>query len=206
MELVKEAVAKEFTTEEERAKEHNALIDERFRLIQNSVENQFKNVTDFISATAYEEQQTYYAPQNEAVPTLQQRPTVTEYVRPNAAASSLFTMQTYERFRPEMQQASRVENKTEEKAVAKQQSAYSLTPLAKTVMAAFAVVVATMMTVICVNTQTINKKTQVLQGLEMQKQELMEANEEIQRRIAQAQSEETIREYAQSQGMVQLGQ
>ena len=206
MELVKEAVAKEFTTEEERAKEHNALIDERFRLIQNSVENQFKNVTDFISATAYEEQQTYYAPQNEAVPTLQQRPTVTEYVRPNAAASPLFTMQTYERFRPEMQQASRVENKTEEKAVAKQQSAYSLTPLAKTVMAAFAVVVVTMMTVICVNTQTINKKTQVLQGLEMQKQELMEANEEIQRRIAQAQSEETIREYAQSQGMVQLGQ
>ena len=42
-----------------------------------------------------------------------------------------------------------------------------------------------------------------LRNLEQQREELVERNAEIQRRIEIAQSEETIREYALSQGMIQ---
>lgn len=60
-----------------------------------------------------------------------------------------------------------------------------------------------MLTLICVNTQILSRKSAELKDLERQRQELVERNEEIQRRIEDAQSEETIREYAISNGMIQ---
>ena len=70
-------------------------------------------------------------------------------------------------------------------------------------MAIFATVVVMMLTLICVNTQIIQRKSMQLRNLEQQREELVNRNEEIQRRIENAQSEETIREYALSQGMIQ---
>jgi hypothetical protein len=41
-----------------------------------------------------------------------------------------------------------------------------------------------------------------IQNLEQRKQQLIEENEELQRRLEIAQSDETIEEYAKSQGMI----
>jgi cell division protein FtsL len=204
MELVKEAVAVQTTSEEQKAKEHNALISERYRLLQNTIENQFAtNVTNFASTATYERTQTHYAPVANNTPTLQQRPTVTEYVRTQATNSPLFTMEKFERL-----QTAKPVTQVEEQVVSAQatQESYSLSPFAKMLMAAFTVTVAAMMTMICINTSSIAKKSEILQNLETQKLELMETNEEIQRRIAQAQSDDVIRQYAESQGMVPRGE
>jgi cell division protein FtsL len=93
----------------------------------------------------------------------------------------------------------------QEEATVKQLG-YSLSPLAKLVMAVFTMVIVAMLALICVNTQAINQKTIRIKNLEQQREELMEEHEDVQRRIADAKSEETIREYAQSQGMVQGAQ
>jgi cell division protein FtsL len=86
-------------------------------------------------------------------------------------------------------------------SVAKQ-AQYSLSTMAKVVMAAFAAVVILMLTLICVNTQTIERKSLQIRNLEQQREELIEKNAEVQRRIQEAQSEEAITEYALSQGMI----
>ena len=92
-----------------------------------------------------------------------------------------------------------------EEAVAVEES-YSLSSFAKLIMAAFTLAVVAMLTLACINTQTIQSKSIRLQNLEEKRQELLEKNEEIQRRIEEAKSDEVIREYATSQGMIQNGQ
>ena len=84
-----------------------------------------------------------------------------------------------------------------------QEAQYSLSNMAKVVMAVFAALVTVMLAVICINTQIINQKTLQLQALETQRAELLEENAEIQSRIMEARSEESIREYANSQGMIE---
>ena len=78
----------------------------------------------------------------------------------------------------------------------------ALNALAKFMIGVFSAVVVCAMTMICVNTNTIQQKSLRLRNLEEKREELMEQNEEIERRIANAKSEETIRQYAESQGMV----
>ena len=80
---------------------------------------------------------------------------------------------------------------------------YSLNAFAKKALAIFAAVVVTMLSVICVNTQIIQRQSIKLRNLEQKKEQLMEANEDLQRRIANAKSEETILDYAQSKGMIE---
>ncbi len=70
-------------------------------------------------------------------------------------------------------------------------------------MAAFAAVVIVMLTLICVNTQLIRQRTVEVQGLQAQNAALQEEYAELQSRIRDAVSEETIREYALSRGMIQ---
>ena len=88
-------------------------------------------------------------------------------------------------------------------AAAIEEAQYSLSRMAKIVMAAFATLVMVMLSVICINTQIISQKTLQLEALEAQRAALLEENAEIQSRIAQAKSEEVIREYAKSQGMIE---
>jgi hypothetical protein len=59
-----------------------------------------------------------------------------------------------------------------------------------------------MTALICVNSHVIRQKTIRIQNLEQKKEQLLEMNEEIQRRLEAAQSDETIAQYAQSQGMI----
>ena len=80
---------------------------------------------------------------------------------------------------------------------------YSLSNAAKTVIVTFAVAIVGMLTLIGVNTNAINQKRMNIEALETRKAELVEMSESGQERIQQATSEDTIREYAESQGMVQ---
>ena len=85
------------------------------------------------------------------------------------------------------------------------QEQYGLSPLAKIVMAAFSVAVVGMMSLIGVNSSIINQKQIKIKNLEQKREQLIEQHEEIQRRIEAAQSEESIMQWAQEQGLVPSG-
>ena len=81
---------------------------------------------------------------------------------------------------------------------------YSLSALAKVIMAIFAAVVIALISLIAYNSQVINRKMIKIKDLESKREQLLDQQEEIQSRIAMAQSEESILHWAQSQGMVQI--
>lgn len=181
---------------------HNAQIAERYKRLQNAEATQFAEANDTQMQTEYTVRASVLAPEKPAV-----EPQVTEFVR-ERIDSPVFTTEKFERagataqsvptmiqapvFTPTQSVATAVEAETQ----------YSLTRMAKMVMAAFAAVVVLMLTLICVNTQILNRQSVRIRNLEEQREELIERNEEIQSRIEAAQSEETIREYAISQGMI----
>jgi len=211
------------TVTEKEAQEHNALIKERYRRLQNAEASQFaeKEVNTIeentLRSADIARANTVYAPVFERTSAIEQTPQVTEYVRANVA-EPIFTAEKFERLEETAQENNVMSaNVTEipvsipvstpvmttENAMAER---YSLTTFAKMMITVFATLVLAMLTLICINTYTINQKTLQLQDLEARKAELIEQNEAIQRRIADAKSEETIRAYAESQGMVQNGQ
>ena len=201
MEAVRERMYTQ-VNEVEEAQKHNAMINERYLRLQNAVADQISNDTTAQTEAkvepVVEETPLYISPSN--VATLEQAPRVTEYVAPTAAA--LFTTQKFEAVKAyEETQTPPVEMLAPVQATETEVS-YSLTPLAKIVMAVFTFVIVAMLSVICVNTQIIRQKKVQLKNLEQKKEQLMEKSEELQRRIEAAKSEETIREYAQSQGIV----
>ena len=211
MELEKTAVA--VSDEMQKEREHNAQISERYRMLQNAIEDQFATPTNngvYQATATYAPSQTVFVPTFTApTQSVEQKPVVTEYVRTGVSDSAIFTAEKFDRFQSvEQNVAPAYVGETVsviEEAVVVEES-YSLSAFAKVVMAIFTLVVVAMLALACINTQTIEMKSIRLQNLEEKRQELMEKNEEIQRRIEEAKSEETIREYALSQGMIQNGQ
>ena len=142
------------------------------------------------------------------MPAIEQTPQVTEYVR-ERIQSPVFTTDKFNAVQEEQVvqraqtvQAPAVMPTVTTQAAVSQEASYSLSSFAKKAIVAFAATVTVMMSLICVNTHIINQKRAQLEGLQAQKQELIEQNAELQRRIEEATSEETIREYAISQGMI----
>lgn len=197
---------------------HNAQIKERYRRLAAAEERQFgedttQNATDYTvrASVLAPERPVFTSPSFEEVPKVEQTPQVTEFVR-ERIESPVFTTDKFNGVQEEVVTAQPVQAPVEipfagqapTMAVSvSQETQYSLSRMAKMVMAAFAAVVVMMLTVICINTQIINQKTMQLRNLEEQRAELMEQNAEIQRRIDEARSEETIKEYALSQGMIE---
>ncbi len=189
---------------------HNAMIKERYQKLQNAIAEQFAEETTTARASVIAPERPAYfdAPVVNDEAAVEQVPQVTEFLgsRPESpvftaekfngisdyATESAYAAVAAPTFAP-------VVKPLEITQVAKEES-YSLTPFAKVVMAVFTAVVVAMLTLISVNTQIIRQKSVRLQNLEEKKQELMEKNEEIQRQIEIAQSEETIRNYAASLG------
>ena len=198
-------------TQDREAELHNAGINERYRRLAEAEERQFgeSNATETTvrASVLAPERPVFISPTAENIPTVEQMPTVTEYVR-TRVETPVFTTEKFSGITEEAPVAVQapVEMPAQAAVVAVatvEEAQYSLTRMAKMVMAAFATLVAVMLAVICINTQIINQKTLQLQALEMQRAELLEENAEIQNRIAQARSEEAIREYAKSQGMIE---
>ena len=201
MEAIRERLYTQ-NNEIEEAQKHNAMINERYLKLQNAVADQISNdtvvQTETQAETVVEEAPLYISPSN--VVALEQTPRVTEYVAPTASA--LFTTQKFEAVKSyEQTQTAPVEMAAPVQTMETSMEAhYSLTPLAKVVMAVFTCVIVAMLSMICVNTQIIRRKKIQLKNLEEKKEELIEKSEEIQRRIEAAKSEETIRQYAEANG------
>ena len=192
-------------TANKQAELHNAQIAERYRRLQDAEADQFANETH--NETQYTVRASVLAPEAPKTfetPITEQTPQVTEYVR-ERIETPVFTTEKFERAlenAPVMTKPVEIPMQAQATSVATAEQ-YSLSRMAKLVMAVFATVVVMMLTLICINTQIIQRKSIELRNLEQQREELVERNADIQRRIEIAQSEETIREYALSQGMIQ---
>ena len=194
---------KTVTTEEER---HNAMISERYRKLLNAIDDQYSSETPVVTQNAYAPVYTQEAPVSvDNTPTMEQVPQVTEYA-PSQVAASVFTAEKFDRMAeaddfvsaPAVNEAP----KTVVRAATAAQVSYSLTPLAKIVLEAFTVLVTLMLTFLGINSQIIQRKTLRLKNLEEKKQELMERTEEIQRYIAELQTEESILQRATEAGLI----
>ena len=182
------------------AQQHNAQINERYRKLLSAENDQFSE-QNYVAPTV----SNVVAPTVSETPVMEQAPQVTEFVHERVTAP-VFTADKFELIREQaVRVAPIVAPVFERKESVAVEAQYSLTPLAKVVMAVFTMIVIAMLTMICLNTKWIENKSMRIKNLEKQREELMERNEEIQRRIEIAQSEESIRQYAESHGMVQVG-
>ncbi len=192
------AVLERNTVENVEEQQHNAMISERYRRLLDAVEDQFS--TPVVEQNAYAP--TVLAPKApvlDETPTLEQAPTVTEY-------SPVFTTEKFERIEEYTAAQARPAVAAQEKAIVKAAPSavahYSLTPLAKVAMAVFTMVVVAMLVLIGINSQLISQRRIRIKNLEEQRQELIERNEEIQRRIEELQTEESIIERAEQAGLL----
>jgi cell division protein FtsL len=192
---------------------HNAGIKERYNRLRDAEERQFSQNTQ--NATDYTVRASVLAPEKPAfstfenVPQTAQTPQVTQFVR-ERVVSPVFTTEKFDVLTdaqttqaPQMVMAPvEIPVTHTAQAVQPQEEQYSLSAFAKKAIAAFCATVTVMMTLIGVNTHLINQKRVEIERLQTEQTQLLKENEEIQRRIREATSEETIREYAQSQGMI----
>ena len=181
------------------AKLHNAQINERYRRLQNAEADQFATPTQQTYEPVLSVEPTVLPVETPAV---EQAPQVTEYVR-SYAQSPLFTTEKFDRVEELIQEETPVAAvKVLENTAVVQETQYSLTHMAKVVMAAFATLVMIMLTLICVNSHVISRNEVEIQALELQREQLIEENAEIRALIENAQSDEVIREFAVQNGMI----
>lgn len=212
----------------EEARRHNAMIRERYRLLQNAEEAQLEKTFAEAERQKRAEQFTApaapVAPVAPAVPEAPAAPVVKTQDRAvplTAQQKDLFTADTFRRvvsgaaeaqaavqtpvqapaFRPVYVPGEAKEQvKAVEKSAEKAAESYSLTNAAKAVIAAVAAFVVLLIALIGVNTRILNAKGAELTMLEEKKAELVEQSRELANRIEKATSEETIAAWAQANG------
>ncbi len=212
----------------EEARRHNAMIRERYRLLQNAEEAQLEKT--FAEAERQKRAEQFNAPAAPvapvvpAVPEAPAAPVVKTQERAvplTAQQKDLFTADTFRRvvsgaaeaqaavqtpvqapaFRPVYVPGEAKEQvKAVEKSAEKAAESYSLTNAAKAVIAAVAAFVVLLIALIGVNTRILNAKGAELTMLEEKKAELVEQSRELANRIENATSEETIAAWAQANG------
>lgn len=212
----------------EEARKHNAMIRERYRLLQNAEEAQLEKT--FAEAEQQKRAEQFTAPAAPvapvvpAVPEAPAAPVVKTQERAvplTAQQKDLFTADTFRRvvsgaaeaqaavqtpvqapaFRPVYVPGEAKEQvKAVEKSAEKALESYSLTNAAKAVIAAVAAFVVLLIALIGVNTRILNAKGAELTMLEEKKAELVEQSRELANRIEKATSEETIAAWAQADG------
>lgn len=212
----------------EEARKHNAMIRERYRLLQNAEEAQLEKT--FAEAERQKRAEQFTAPAapvEPVVPAASEAPAATvvktqeRAVPLTAQQKDLFTADTFRRvvsgaaeaqaavqtpvqapaFRPVYVPGEAKEQvKAVEKSAEKALESYSLTNAAKAVIAAVAAFVVLLIALIGVNTRILNAKGAELTMLEEKKAELVEQSRELANRIEKATSEETIAAWAQASG------
>lgn len=212
----------------EEARKHNAMIRERYRLLQNAEEAQLEKT--FAEAEQQKRAEQFTAPAAPVAPVVPAMPeapaapvvkTQERAVPLTAQQKDLFTADTFRRvvsgaaeaqaavqtpvqapaFRPEYVPGEAKEQvKAVEKSAEKALESYSLTNAAKAVIAAVAAFVVLLIALIGVNTRILNAKGAELTMLEEKKAELVEQSRELANRIEKATSEETIAAWAQVNG------
>lgn len=212
----------------EEARKHNAMIRERYRLLQNAEEAQLEKT--FAEAELQKRAEQFTAPAAPVAPVVPAMPeapaapvvkTQERAVPLTAQQKDLFTADTFRRvvsgaaeaqaavqtpvqapaFRPVYVPGEAKEQvKAVEKSAEKALESYSLTNAAKAVIAAVAAFVVLLIALIGVNTRILNAKGAELTMLEEKKAELVEQSRELANRIEKATSEETIAAWAQANG------
>lgn len=212
----------------EEARKHNAMIRERYRLLQNAEEAQLEKT--FAEAEQQKRAEQFTAPAAPVAPVVPAAPEVPaapvvktqeRAVPLTAQQKDLFTADTFRRvvsgaaeaqaavqtpvqapaFRPVYVPGEAKEQvKAVEKSAEKALESYSLTNAAKAVIAAVAAFVVLLIALIGVNTRILNAKGAELTMLEEKKAELVEQSRELANRIEKATSEETIAAWAQANG------
>ena len=212
----------------EEARKHNAMIRERYRLLQNADEAQLEKT--FAEAEQQKRAEQFTAPAapvEPVVPAMPEAPaapvvkTQERAVPLTAQQKDLFTADTFRRvvsgaaeaqaavqapvqapaFRPVYVPGEAKEQvKAVEKSAEKALESYSLTNAAKAVIAAVAAFVVLLIALIGVNTRILNAKGAELTMLEEKKAELVEQSRELANRIEKATSEEPIAAWAQANG------
>lgn len=212
----------------EEARRHNAMIRERYRLLQNAEEAQLEKT--FAEAELQKRAEQFTAPAAPVAPVAPAAPeapaapvvkTQERAVPLTAQQKDLFTADTFRRvvsgaaeaqaavqapvqapaFRPVYVPGEAKEQvKAVEKSAEKALESYSLTNAAKAVIAAVAAFVVLLIALIGVNTRILNAKGAELTMLEEKKAELVEQSRELANRIEKATSEETIAAWAQANG------
>lgn len=212
----------------EEARKHNAMIRERYRLLQNAEEAQLEKT--FAEAEQQRRAEQFTAPAAPVAPVAPAAPeapaapvvkTQERAVPLTAQQKDLFTADTFRRvvsgaaeaqaavqmpvqapaFRPVYVPGEAKEQvKAVEKSAEKALESYSLTNAAKAVIAAVAAFVVLLIALIGVNTRILNAKGAELTMLEEKKAELVEQSRELANRIEKATSEETIAAWAQANG------
>ena len=213
MEAVREREVIQTTNTDVEAQIHNAQIRERYRKLQNAEADQFSSekAVETVTAEPIKEEITEYAYSAPVMdtPAMEQTPAVVDYVR-EEVRPSVFTADNFQTTQITQEERATAAIVTPVIEVAPVQAVameekYALSALAKIVMAVFTLVVIAMMALIGVNSQVISNQRIKLQNLEEKRETLIEQHNEIQSRIAAAQSEETIRQWAESQGLAQAG-
>ena len=212
----------------EEARKHNAMIRERYRLLQNAEEAQLEKT--FAEAEQQKRAEQFTAPAAPVAPVVPAAPeapaapvvkTQERAVPLTAQQKDLFTADTFRRvvsgaaeaqaavqtpvqapaFRPVyVPDEAKEQVKAVEKSAEKALESYSLTNAAKAVIAAVAAFVVLLIALIGVNTRILNAKGAELTMLEEKKAELVEQSRELANRIEKATSEETIAAWAQANG------
>ncbi len=205
------SLATAYTKESQEAQLHNAQISERYRILKNAEERQFGSQTNeneavtHVEATLTTEKPVYTSTMQE-LDTFEKLPTVTEFI-PTASVFTTERFNTVEENQSQKTVYSTVEalstTKTAETVVSVQEEQYALSRVAKMIMVAFVTTVMVMLALICINTHLINQKRASIEILEAKQQQLLQENAQLQERIQNATSEEAIREFALSQGMIQ---
>lgn len=192
---------------------HNAQIQERYRRILEAEEVQFDTPVQASAQTpAYTStpviEPTYTAPIVDNTPVMEQTPVVSEY--PSRTENPVFTTQKYENLEANytpviepIQEMAPIQANEPVSAPTMAEERGFLTGKAKVAIGAVCATFVLMFSLVGVNTHIINQKAKQIKNLEKVRQELVEKNDELQTRIQNAQSEETIREYALSHGMIQ---
>jgi cell division protein FtsL len=194
---------------------HNAQLNANFKILLETENRQWeaiKNNSARMSATLAPTRPVEQAApvQTQQYTKVEQKPVVTEYTH---TVPDLFRSQTMEKVlsrsaaeiampTAEVYTAPVNEVAPVETAAVEMEEQYGLSAFAKKILIAFCATVTVMTAIIGINSNIIRQKNININQLEQKRQELLEENAEIQARIERAQSEETIRQFAESHGMV----
>lgn len=193
------------------AEEHNAMIKERYRRLQDAEAEQFASVTEsrYAQQTPRASVLAPEAPVFVNAPAMEQTPQVTEFTQ-SRMSSPVFTT---EKFNATQEMAATVVTPapvapmqvsvyTPTQAAVENETQYTFTPMAKKILMAFVATATVMLSIIGINTGIIKRNNARLQDLQEQEETLVMENKELQARIEAATSEETITKYALENGMI----
>ncbi len=173
---------------------HNSRINNMYTILQNAESEQLERLWE---EAKHAPQASVLAPEKPAeVPTYEHTPVESDLFTPATLDRTIErSVPLYPAYQPAPTEVA-VEAEKEE-------FTYSLTSMAKKAIAIFASAAAVMMTLICVNTHIINLRRAEIRELEQSNANARIAIARLEEEIAEARSEETIREWALQEGLIE---